>query len=151
MWVKFYSFIQHIIFDILLPTADTFGDVNFAISAFSTQHYGISCLMITPVFFNVLFNAYMWKTTTFDSTNERRFTWILVGLNIWPQYQIAKLLISIIKSKENWKERQTKIKNQISYIEPFIEAIPQYIISVCVYMILAQRTGHEAVDIASES
>ena len=45
-----------------------------------------------------------------------------------------------------------KIKTELSYIEPFIEAIPQYIISVCVYVMLTTRnivfTNEEFEDVS---
>ena len=135
----FGNIIRHVIFGIILPTADTFSDVNFAISAFSTQNYRIGVVMILPVTANLVFNFYLWKTTDFDTGKEKRFSWMLVMLNVWPQYQVLKLIASILKNDENWKERQRKIKMELSYIEPFIEAMPQYFIALGVFTMLLTR------------
>ena len=141
--------VQHTFFHLLLPTMDIYGDINFSISAFSTKHYGIGLLMVAPVVLNVLFIMYKWKTTRFDSSNEKRFTWLLVVIGFWPQYQFIKLIISIVRSK-NWKEKEDKINDELSYIEPFIESIPQCIASVCVYMtLLKAETFHGGLSFTS--
>ena len=135
--------VYHILFHILLPTTDIYGDIHFSIGAFSTKNYGICFLVVAPVILNVLFSMYIWKTTKFDSSNEKRFTWLLVVIGFWPQYQFIKLIMSIVRST-NRKEKEDKINDELSYVEPFVEAIPQCIVSVCVYMIvLSPDTFHE--------
>ena len=37
----------------------------------------------------------MWYTSEFDTRREKRWTWILVLLFIWPQYQAFKLIVGI--------------------------------------------------------
>ena len=94
-----FIILQHTIFDILLPTADAFGDINFAIGAFWSQNYAIGCLMILPVIFNMLFNLYKWLSKSHDTQNEKRFTWLFVVLSLWPQYQVFKLILLILRGK----------------------------------------------------
>ena len=139
---KFIAFFRHLVFGIILPTADVYSDINFAISAFSTDNPRIGMLMLLPVILNLAFNIYLWKITDFDSKVERRFTWLLLIFNVWPQSQVLKLIISIFKTNKNWKERQEKIKMELSYIEPFIEAVPQYFIALGVFTMLLGRTWH---------
>ena len=111
MYHNLWTIAQYVVLDIILPTTDTYGDVNFAYGAFSTQNYGIGSLMITPVMMNLVFNIWMWKTANFDGKNEKYFTWILVLLNFWPQYQILKLIYSIVTNvpETQWKEQGDKI------------------------------------------
>ena len=129
---------QHTVFDILLPTSDVFGDINFAISAFSNDHPFIGSLMIFPVLVNIFFNLYKWSSTDHDTQKEKQFTWILALFNLWPQYQVVKLLLKIFrgKSEDVWKPVQDRIKKELSYIEPFIEAIPQLFVQMCVFVFL---------------
>ena len=136
------TILQHTIFGILLPTSDAFGDINFAISAFFSQNPGIGCLMILPVVLNMAFGFYKWFSTDHDTQKEKRFTWLLVVLNLWPQYQVLKLILLILsrKSKDIWKPVQDKIKREISFIEPFIEAIPQFFVSAAVFNLLINRS-----------
>ena len=136
------TILQHTVFDILLPTTDVFGDINFAVGAFCSQNYGIGCLMLLPVIFNMLFNLYNWSSKNYDTQKEKRFTWLLVVLNLWPQYQVIKLIWLILrgKSKDIWEPMQHKIKTEISFLEPFIEAIPQFFVSIAVFIFLVFRS-----------
>ena len=144
--------LQHIVLDILLPTSDLSGDVNFAISAFASENYGIGCLMVFPVLLNMIFNSYKWVSTDYDSKKEKRFTWILVVLSLWPQYQVVKLLLVIFrgKSRDVWQPMQNKIKWELSYIEPFFEAIPQFFMSMCVFGLLAGKSYLKFCSITDE-
>ena len=93
---QIFTILQHTILDILVPTVDVFGDINFAYQAFSTQYYGVGCMMMFPVLLSIIFNFYKWFSTDFDTDKEKRYTWLLVILCMWPQYQVIKLLLSII-------------------------------------------------------
>ena len=138
---QIFTILQHTILDILVPTVDVFGDINFAYQAFSTQYYGVGCLMMFPVLLSIIFNSYKWFSTNFDTDKEKRYTWLLVILCMWPQYQVIKLLLSIFhgKSKVIWNAMQVKIKTQLSFIEPFVEAIPELFISVSVFSLLVGK------------
>ena len=81
---------------ILLPTADVLGDINFVIRALCSHNFGIGCAMILPVLLNIAFNLYKWMSTEYDTQKEKKFTWLLVILNVWPQYQVLKLLLLIL-------------------------------------------------------
>ena len=141
MSYNFGTILQHTVFDVALPTVDTYSDINFAVAAFSTGNVGIGFLMTTPVVINFLLSVCKWKTTSFDDKKEKRFSWLFLILNFWPQYQVSKLIFVIVtkKPEEYWKKMQQKIKMEISYLEPFVEAIPQYFISVGVYGMLSAR------------
>ena len=143
MYKNFFLILRHLVLGIILPTADTFSDINFAISAFSTQNPRIGISMLLPVILNLAFNIYFWMVTKFDSETERRFTWLLIIMNVWPQYQVLKLIVSIVRGKDNWKDRQKKIRRDLSYIEPFIEAVPQYFIALGVFGMLVSRDAWE--------
>ena len=94
-----FTILQQTIFNILLPTSDFCGDIIFAFNAFSTENYGICCLMLVPVLLNMLFTFYKWKSTDFDTKKEKQFTWLLVILCVWPQYQVVKVILSIFRGK----------------------------------------------------
>ena len=102
--------LQHTVFDILLPTADVFGDIYFGISALRSHILGTGCVTLLPVTLNMICNAYKWFSTDFDTPKERRFTWILVLLNLWPQYQVLKLLLLILGGKS--KDIYLPLKNK---------------------------------------
>ena len=90
-----FTTLQHTIMDILIPSSDVITDFIFAIKAFSTQNYYIGCLMMFPMLISMVFNFYKWVSTDFDTEKEKRYTWVLVVLCIWPQYQVIKLILTI--------------------------------------------------------
>ena len=136
-----FTTLQHTIMDILIPSSDVITDFIFAIKAFSTQNYYIGCLMMFPMLISMVFNFYKWVSTDFDTEKEKRYTWVLVVLCIWPQYQVIKLLLTIFRGtpKSIWKPMQNRYRKELSYIEPFIEAIPQFFTSMCIFALLAGR------------
>lgn len=131
-----FTIFQLTLLEILLPTADVFGDIYFAISALRLHIFGTGCLTLLPVILNMICNIYNWFSNDYDTPKERRFTWILVLLNLWPQYQVLKLLLLIIggKSKEIYLPSKHKIKMELCFTEPFMVAVPQFFISSCVGM-----------------
>ena len=141
MATNIFTIVKLTVLDFLLPTADTYGDINFAVGAFSTKNYQIGCLMASPVILNLLFMCYIWKTTDLDSPREKRFTWFLVLLNVWPQYHVLKLIMLIIrqKPKDTWERKQKAINVHLLSVEPYIEAIPQYFFSTGLIATLGTR------------
>ena len=136
-----------LLFGILSPVIDTKGDLLFCIKAFLNSHYFIGCLVISPVLFNMIFVGYVWKNGNFDTKHEIRFTWILVILNIWPPYQAFKVIRAIIGKKEQktWENKKRKLESQVFAIEPWIEAIPQYVISVCIFSHYLDQIWHRKI------
>ena len=137
---------QLVLFSIVLPVIDKYGDINFSIRAVMNDHYFIACMIISPVVTNVIFVGYAWMNGKFDSNREKWCTWIFVVLNIWPIYQVCKLIRAISGKEEqnNWQNDKKKLERHVFSIEPWIEAIPQYIISVCVFdhYICSGGSGH---------
>ena len=133
---------------ILLPTTDVLGDINFAIRALCSHNFGIGCVMVLPVALNMAFNLYKWTSTEYDTQKEKRFTWLLIILNLWPQYQMLKLLLLILcgTPKAIWLPWRDKIKQELSFTEPFVVAVPQFFISVFVYFLLIRRNGDGITD-----
>ena len=137
----FLKFLQHITFGIILRTFDSYGDINFALQAFTTENYLIGCLILSPVLISLGFTFHIWKSTSFDGAKAKRWSWILVLLNFWPQYQVVKLLKAIISrnQEKNWKNMEYKLEQQLLFIEPWLEAIPQFFSSVSVFFLLYSR------------
>ena len=134
---------------ILLPTTDVLGDINFAIRALCSHNFGIGCAMILPIVLNMAFNLYKWTSTEYDTQKEKRFTWLLVILNVWPQYQVLKLILLILcgTPQEVWLPWKDKIKQELSFTEPFVVAVPQFFISVFVFFLLFHWNGDGFTDV----
>ena len=135
-----WTILEIFAFAVLFPLVDSGADVNFSIRAFCNKHYLIGCLILSPVIANILFICFVWKKGKFDQRKEKWFTWILAVLSLWPPYQAVKLIRNIIAKKEDswegsrsWEAKKVQLENRVFSIEPWIESIPQYIITVCVY------------------
>ena len=96
MFGNLCTIVKIIVFDIVFPIADAIGDVTFSIEAFSNSHFLIGFAMSIFVIFSVAYEVYTWKTTDFDSENEKTITWLLAFLHIWPQYQSCKVIYSYL-------------------------------------------------------
>ena len=133
-WNFFLKALQHITFGIILRTFDSYGDINFALQAFTTENYLIGCLILAPVLISLGFTFHIWKSSSFDSAKAKRWSWILVSLNFWPQYQVVKLIKAIISRnpEKDWENMENKLDHQLLFIEPWLEAIPQFFSSVSV-------------------
>ena len=133
------------VFGVVLPTADSFGDILFTYTAFQTGNPKIACTIGFPVVLNVLFQIWKFFTQDFDGKLEKWLSWIFVILTVWPQYQALKLLGSILcgKSKEEWKRKKEKYLKELYFIEPCIESIPQYFGKLCVWITLAHDGSEE--------
>ena len=141
MFGNLCTIVKIIVFDIVFPTADAIGDVTFSIEAFSNSHFLIGFAMSIFVIFSVAYEVYTWKTTDFDSENEKTITWLFSFLHIWPQYQSCKVIYSYLTEAQtgSWKNKQRKTKAQLSYIEPLIESIPQFFVECSIYAMLVTR------------
>ena len=129
-----WTILEIFAFAVLFPLVDSGADVNFSWRAFNNKHYLIGCLILSPVIANILFICSVWKKEKFDQRKEKWFTWILAVLSLWPPYQAVKLIRNIIAKKDrSWEAKKVQLENRVFSIEPWIESIPQYIITVCVY------------------
>ena len=127
------------VFGVALPTVDSFSDIFFTYNAFKSGNPKIACTIGFPVVLNVLFQTWKFFTQDFDGKLEKWFSWIFVILTVWPQYQALKLLGSILcgKTKEEWKRKKEKYLQELYFIEPCIESIPQYFGKLCLWITLA--------------
>ena len=73
-----------------------------------------------PVFFISIhiFNSYIWRDSKLDTPEEKRWTWLLVLLSLWPQWQAIKLIKRIFKYKRTGIYRDNEdLKRQSQVIE----------------------------------
>ena len=130
-----------IVFDILLPTTDVIGDVIFSIEALLKSHMLIGFVMLIFVILSVICEVYKWIKTDFDTEKEKKITWLLALLHLWPQYQSCKLIWSILRGTRTdlWEKQHEKIKSQLSCIAPLIESLPQFFVELSIYTMLVTR------------
>ena len=57
-----------------------------------SDHYSIEFIDTKQCIF-----SYIWKDSDLDDEKEKKWTWVLVFLSVWPQYQALKLVKRIFK------------------------------------------------------
>ena len=80
--------------------------------------------------------SYIWYSSKLDTDAERRWTWILVPLFVWPQYQALKLIKRILWKKghrgdEEDEDREREVRKYRNAAQISILRIKwRYIISL---------------------
>ena len=87
MLMKIFQTTILIITGVFLDTSDIYSDLSLAMTVISNGYtaYGIAILM--PVVATFLTTFIAWYETELDTTNEKKWTWILVML------QVTKILL----------------------------------------------------------
>ena len=56
---------------------------------------------------------------------KKRFTWILVLLQLWPQFRAVMVIIRLGKRKSNAEKEKKAFKRVLTPLEPYLESLPQ--------------------------
>ena len=86
-----------IISSIVLPSWDVYSDLAFTFQMFKDGNplYGISTLI--PQISNIIFNSFSWNR--FENHEHRRWSWIFVIIQCWPQFFAARIVLKIMKRR----------------------------------------------------
>ena len=120
------SILPTLVLDSVAPMVDQASDLALIIEWYSTEHFKFAAAMAIPFLMNVFSNIYHWWK--WDSTNEKKYTWILLLLQLWPIYRAFKLVSNTYKKNPNAKKEKLKFEREIVSLEPFLEAVPSLIV-----------------------
>ena len=101
------SILPTLILDSVAPMVDQASDLALIIEWYSTEHFKFAAAMAIPFLMNVFSNIYHWWK--WDSTNEKKYTWILLLLQLWPIYRAFKLVSNTYKKNPNAKKEKIEI------------------------------------------
>ena len=116
------SILPTVIFDTVLPTVDSVSDFTLILRWYAIGHIKFATAMLIPYLMNVCFNAYQWWK--WDSSFEKKFTWILLPFQLWPIYRAIKLVVHLCMKKPNAQEEKRMFEEKIVSLEPFLESAP---------------------------
>ena len=90
-----------VILCIIVPSWDVYSDTAVTINLFLNGDifYGLS--MLIPQFLNIIFTLITWNKL--EKKNCKHWSWILVLLQCWPQFYIARIILVIIKGRISHK------------------------------------------------
>ena len=103
-----------LIFGVGFPTFDIYSDVALAYKFIVVGHpnYGIS--MLVPVFFSTLaILPHWWKVDgkTDNSKLNKIWTFILVMMQLWPQWKMIQILVMGLWEKNpNWRTKKQEFQ-----------------------------------------
>ena len=137
---KIIVILQLCLFNIIFTTWDQYSDIKFAYILFAKGHSYWSLAVISPTLTNFIFTIYSWYY--FEPKNDKKYSWIFLILQLWPQICAIRIIVLIVKNDSIWKQEKALMDRSIGLLEPFLESIPQTIIlTTLFYLTNCQKTS----------
>ena len=87
--------IKLFVFNIVLPTVDIFLDITLILKLFENGFWGSGTIVVTGIVTNFIFTSLAWWRM--ESANQKKWSWIFLLLQLWPQLRACQVGASIIK------------------------------------------------------
>merc|ERR1711988_1470146 len=94
-------------------------------------HSYLATVLLMPFLLNYIVCFYTFFRLT---TNRKRYTFIFPLLNLYPQYEAAKLIKSIYKDPVKGKKEKKEFDQNIGLHEVFLESVPTALIITFVFV-----------------
>ena len=94
-----------VILNIGLPTGDVFSDILTITTLYQSGHLYFATFLLTPFLLNVVFTTFSWWRI--DSNKEKKWTWILLLFQLWPQYRAMQIIFKIFKGDPSYVVEKT--------------------------------------------
>ena len=127
--------------NIILPTVDCFGDIYFCIELATANFRSSStwaALVAFPIIINFLFTAAAYLKCPFPSRWDKSWGRVALVLQFWPQYFSLSFIVDLIKQRPGWEAKRDYYNKNLATIEPFVEAIFQVVIKLCIWTVFTQ-------------
>ena len=111
------SILPMLVLDVALPLSDNVSDLALILRWYLSGHAKYATGMLIPFLMNVCGNIYNWWK--WDSKKEKKFTWMLLILQLWPVYRAIKVIILIFKKDPHAEEAKNKFECQIAGLEAY--------------------------------
>ena len=136
-----FTLLQLVVFNIILPTIDSFSDMYFC-GKLATSNFRSSgtwaILVALPVFLNFVFTVAAFRKSPYPSRWKKWVEKVALLVQVWPQYFALTIIVDIINKKPGWEAKREYFNRNISTIEPFVEAIFQVVIKLCIWTVFTQ-------------
>lgn len=143
----FQKYIILLLFRILLPIWDTYGDIYLAIQLIQVGFIISGCIVIVPV---ILSTSFLIIVAVYDERVEKLsfLEWILIIFQLYVPYQAIKIMLT---GDSEWENKKQDMDLSASLIEPIIEAIPQLIILSSITLYILALDNGTSIDILFQS
>ena len=123
-----------VVFIIFLPSFDTYSDIAFSNSLISgtyepykahrlmgkvTKHPIYGSVMLIPIILVTLFTIPHWFRRE-KSMLKRVLTFPMLIGQLWPQWQVVKILWLMIKKSSTWKNEKEKLEKEVSSLGKYV-------------------------------
>lgn len=126
------SIIPNLILDAVLPTVDSVLNLILILRWYTLGHVNYASALAVPFIINSVFNIYQWWK--FDSKTEKKFTWLLVVLQLWPAYKTMNLILRLYNENKKTDEEKRKLKRPIRLLQPYLESVPSlFVLFVAIF------------------
>ena len=89
--------------------------------------------MLIPVVLQFVSTIYKW--IRLEKTNSKRWTWIPLVLQFWPQWRALRIINLDRKDTIKADEKKKELKREVTSTEPFLEAFTSLLIMTVILMI----------------
>ena len=90
-----YAATKSLFFCILAPSWDVYTDLAFTIQMIKDGNPLYAVSSVVPQLINIFFTFFSWRK--WEQENTKRWSWVLVSLQCWPQFFAARIILKIRK------------------------------------------------------
>ena len=117
--------LKTLILNIGLPTLDIYLDMRFVRLLFP-EYWGCGLVVVGGILTNFLFTALAWWRL--EPRHHKSCTWILLLLQIWPQFKAVQVIWLTTKRDLRAVELGELLDREVMSLEPFLEALPSMLV-----------------------
>ena len=132
LWHRIGIFLKNsvliILFNIILPTADTFTDLRLIHYLYYYVEYEGNATFSMALLLPFLLNYFLSWRAWFRFEKEKRNSWRFPMYNLYPQYQAAGVVKLFWTNPAKAEEKMKQFQREISLTENFAESIPTVLI-----------------------
>ena len=82
---------------IIMPSWDVYSDWALTVQLIHQGYPYYALALLVPQCINIFFTFFMWRSL--ERTPARRWSWVLVILQCWPQFFAARILWMMLKGR----------------------------------------------------
>ena len=131
------TILPSLIFDVVVPFVDNVSDLRQILEWYTTNHWKFATSMLIPFLLNVTANIYHWWK--WDSNTEKKYTWLLVILQLWPIYRAIKLAYKSWKKLPGVEAEKKKFEGEVLSLEPYLESLPSVLVMTMAFQSMEDK------------
>ena len=95
------------IFDVGLPTLDVYSDLSLIIPWYINDHVIYAGAMTVPLLMQFLSSIFKW--VRLEKTKDKRWSWIFLLLQVWPQLRALRWIRLVYKGHPRALQKKKKM------------------------------------------